>query len=470
MLEYRHMSEIYAVNPFELNRDPSVEELFDTLLAVEPKPIGNFVPTNAAEQKDLFFDGTIRNPDHQYDKLSAIDFEANRTEILDVTNQLVDHEDTPLKYKDTYVNFGQNYLNKTIYMEKVNQYKQAEDGETKDALRADLMKMNIELYGEPDEQTYRSILNEKLDVIKNKELSGEAATIRDELMGLVGDVETSNVERFHPSEETVAWMNEIAHSLYDGMLDHIPDEKTFEDAAIKAVFEDILLEEFGESAKGWKVDVEKAQSINVKAGEKRLVIPEGRKVSQAELRDLVVHELGVHFMRSVMGDQTDLLPLRLGLSEYYDTEEGLGVVMEQALAGEFKEAGLGHYLTAGLAHFDGKDFRDIFEIKWRLDALAKDDIETSDKALDKTKQATYKNTMRVMRGTDDMPWFKDLAYYNGAAETWKHLESIVGDDIEFMLVLLGKANPSNPSHRRIMLETATPSFADDPTEEEAAKV
>ena len=60
-----------------------------------------------------------------------------------------------------------------------------------------------------------------------------------------------------------------------------------------------------------------------------------------------------------------------------------------------------------------------------------------------------------MRGTDELPWFKDLSYYNGAAEVWKHLESIRGDDTEFMLVLLGKANAGNKDHRRILLETAT---------------
>ena len=59
------------------------------------------------------------------------------------------------------------------------------------------------------------------------------------------------------------------------------------------------------------------------------------------------------------------------------------------------------------------------------------------------------------RGTDDLPWFKDLAYYNGAVGVWRHLEAIRGDDTKSMFVLLGKANPADAAHERITYETAT---------------
>lgn len=68
----------------------------------------------------------------------------------------------------------------------------------------------------------------------------------------------------------------------------------------------------------------------------------------------------------------------------------------------------------------------------------------------------YDQTMRVMRGTDELPWFKDLAYYNGSNDVWKHLESIRGDDVKFMFVLMGKANPANIDHERLQYESSTP--------------
>ena len=464
------MSEIYSSHSVEQENLPTAEVLFAELLTLEPKAITNFVPTNGEEQKEQFLSGEIRNPDHRYEKLQAIDFDANRTRIQQVGAQIVNDPALNPKYVSVYESFTQNYLNKTTYLEKVNEYKLVDDAEQKAQLRKELMKLNIELFGEPDETVYRSVLAEKIDAISAKDLSGDAAKIRDELKELVGDVDLVRVERFRPSDATVNWMNRVAHSLYDGMLSHLPDQEKFEETDIKAVFDAILVEEFGDSVDGWTVDIEKAQSINLKVAERRVVIPEGRNVGQSEMRELIVHEIGIHLLRSIMGEQTDLEPLRLGLSEYYDGEEGLGVVMEQAINGEFVEAGLGHYITAGLAHFDGKDFRDIFEIKWRLAALEKETINVSESQLEKTKIAAYKNTMRIMRGTDDMPWFKDLAYYNGAAGVWKQLEAISGDDVEFTFVLLGKANAANPAHKQILLETATPSDDDGATEEVAGKV
>jgi hypothetical protein len=146
------------------------------------------------------------------------------------------------------------------------------------------------------------------------------------------------------------------------------------------------------------------------------------------------------------------------MSGYYDSEEGLGKVMEQALVGKFGEAGVDHYITAGASHFDHKDFRELFEMKWRLGvlgALAEGD-ELSDEAVNKAKNTAYSQTMRSLRGTDELPWFKDLSYYNGSVDMWRHLEEIRGDDLQFMFVLMGKADPSNRRHRQVLYETKTP--------------
>ena len=467
------MPEIHTPVASELAIDPSVEGLFAQLLELEPKPIANFVPTNAAEQKALFLSGEIRNPDHEYGKLAKIDFEGNRQKIQAIGNTLLAHPDIPEKYEGIdgpYGQFVQNYMNKTAFMETANRFKTADTPEQKEVARADFMRMNIELFGEPDKATYYSLLGEKLAKIKDKELSVAGSAIRQELYDLVGPIELSESERFRPSEATMEWMKTVAESLYGGLIEHIPEQETFLDEDIQMIFEQILADEFGASAEGWQVVIADAQSINVKSADKQIVIPRGREVNLKTMRGLVVHEIGVHFMRSVMGEQTDLLPFKLGLSEYYDTEEGLGSVAEQALEGSYKEAGVDHYITAGLAYFDEKDFRDTYEIKWRLAVLSSTKGDPTQEAIAKAQAAAYNSTMRIERGTDELPWFKDLSYYNGAAEVWKHLEDIRGDDLEFTLILLGKGNAARPAHRRIMLETATPSKAGDPTEEEAAKV
>lgn len=430
------------------------------LLALEPKLITNYVPKNAKEQRAAFLAGEIRNPHHEYNKLEDIDFDERVVEITRVGDSILTSSDLNPKFKGAYEQFIEGYKGRTRLMELAAEYNAATDESEKERIGSEYMRLNIELYGAPDETTYRSLLQEKLAAIGQKNLTGEAAALRDELFALTGFTENSGVpDRFRPSEETIEWMHEVAEGLYGGMLSHIPEDKAdFSVQEIQAIFQTIITDEFGDAAADWTVDVEPAKSINVKSTEKRIVIPEDRgDISRDQLRGLVVHEIGIHMLRAVMGDETDLEPLANGLSDYYDAEEGLGVVMEQALRGEFREAGIDHYITAGLAYHDGKDFRDTYEIKWRLAALSglKNDENLTDVACEKAQNGAYGGTMRIFRGTDALPWFKDLAYYNGAVNIWRHLEEIRGDDLRFTFVLLGKNDPSSKEHERIVYETSS---------------
>ena len=159
-------------------------------------------------------------------------------------------------------------------------------------------------------------------------------------------------------------------------------------------------------------------------------------------------------LRAVTGGEADVFPLANGLSGYSDAEEGLGVVMEQALNGEFAERGVDHYITAGLAYFDNQDFRGAFEAKWRLSLLSS--ITAGDQVDDvkimRAKKVAFTRTLRSFRGTNDLPLFKDLSYYNGSMEVWKYLESIRGDDLQLGLLLAGKVNTSK-EHQRAVLES-----------------
>ena len=81
-----------------------------------------------------------------------------------------------------------------------------------------------------------------------------------------------------------------------------------------------------------------------------------------------------------------------------------------------------------------------------------DDGEITDKQIIKAKQTAFTQTLRSFRGTNDLPLFKDLSYYNGSTEVWKYLESICGDDLQLGLLLAGKVNTSK-EHQRAVLES-----------------
>ena len=437
------------------NTQETITVQYNKLLESEPKLVTNFVPMDAAAQKRAFLSDEIRNPDHTYAKLDAIDFTERSQSIAQAGEEILADSALNPKHVAAYEQFVTGYLDKNRLMELAHAFKHETDPAEKERIRGEYMSLNIELYGEPDKATYRSLLREKVDAIRQKNLTGKAAKLRDELFELIETDNTDEkIKRFRPADETVEWMHDTVETLYSGMLSHVPEKDTFTEQEVQEIFQAIIHEEFGEAAEGWKVDVEPAKSINVKSTERRIVIPDDRgEISRETLRRLIVHEIGVHMLRSVMGGETDLEPLRNGLGDYYDSEEGLGTVMEQALEGEFVEAGVNYYITAGLSYYDGKDFRDVFEAKWRLSALLDDDI--TDESIAKAKTSAYSGTMRILRGTDELPWFKDLAYYNGSVDTWRYLESIRGDDTKFIFVLMGKANPANIAHERILYETST---------------
>ena len=422
--------------------------------------------SNRKEEEERFLSGEVRNPQFVYDKLNSADFDEAVEKIQKIGNKILNHPSLPPSHRGIYEEFIADYSKKTTLLNYVQQYNNAKSEEEKKAAAEKYRHLNIESYGEPDEDTYRSLLGGKLNAIHSKKLTGKADELRKELFGMVNFKPGMDIpERFRPSDETVEWMHSVAESLYGGILSHIPNEQEeFDPYELQKIFTDIIEEEFNGlndsegyagAAEGWTVSVEKATSVNVKSSEKRIVIPDnGMMRSHKKVENLVVHEIGIHMLRSTTGGETDMLPLRSGLSDYYDTEEGLGAVMEQALSGKFTERGVDHYITAGLAHFDNKDFREAFEIKWRLSLLGSvdDDGGVSGEQIAKAKKAAFTQTLHSFRGANDLPLFKDLSYYNGSVEVWKYLESIKGDDLLLSLLLAGKVNTS-ADHRRVILES-----------------
>ena len=442
----------------------SIEDLYGQLMDLSPKIVTMFTPSNRGEEEERFLSGEIRNPQFYYEKLNSADFDEALEKILELGDKILNHPDLTSVGKKVYEGFIKKYYEQIELLRCAQDYHGASLEEDKQKIAESYKGLNIETYGEPDEGTYRSLLSEKLNCVCNKNLTGKADDLRKELFGMVDfDPDVDIPERFRPSDETVEWMHSVAESLYGGMLSHIPNEQEeFDPYELQKIFTDIIEEEFNNDSKGyagaaegWTVSVEKATSVNVKSSEKRIVIPDnGMMRSRKKVENLVVHEIGVHMLRSITGGETDMLPLRSGLSVYYDTEEGLGVVMEQALSGKFAERGVDHYITAGLAHFDNKDFHEAFEIKWRLSLLGSvdDGSEVSDGQIVKAKKTAFTQTLRSFRGTNDMPLFKDLSYYNGSVEVWRYLESVKGDDFLLSLLLAGKLNTS-ADHRRVILES-----------------
>ena len=68
----------------------TLRDHYDQLLKNEPKLIENYVPTDATQQREAFFRGDIRNPDHTYGKLDSINFDENMSGINQVGSAIID--------------------------------------------------------------------------------------------------------------------------------------------------------------------------------------------------------------------------------------------------------------------------------------------------------------------------------------------------------------------------------------------
>ena len=178
-----------------------------------------FTPSNRSEEEKRFLSGEVINPQFVYDKLNSADFDEAIKKIQKIVNKILNHPSLPPSRRGIYEEFIADYSKKTTILNYVQQYNNAKSEEEKKAAAEKYRHLNIESYGEPDEDIYRSLLGEKLNCVRNKKLTGKADDLRKELFGMVDfDPDVDIPERFRPSSDTVQWMYGVAESLYGGRI------------------------------------------------------------------------------------------------------------------------------------------------------------------------------------------------------------------------------------------------------------
>ena len=425
----------------------------------EPKVISTFTPKNANEAKlEFLANDDLSRPNNEYEKLNSAEIE-NLYQNISNAILAVENDNSLGEIEREMYNTQLEIRIKTVKMlEAACNFRKAESLVDKQKAQEEFMKNNIEVYGEPDFETFNSLLSDKITKIDALKLDEKGERIRSEFYELIKNDEilNQNTERFKPSDEVFHKFGEIIKYLYSKQLELIPEKDSNEKYSAKEifeVFENILkdFEKYGFSK--FNVEWKDSGAIAVSAKDKKIFIPENRKpVSKKELEGLVVHEIGTHYMRAQMGEAYDNQALRTGLDGYMNTEEGIARAMEMAVKGDYREAGVQHYLTAGFAYFNNMSFREVFEANWRMGILdGKNNF--SEENIDKKRQIAYRNTQRIFRGTDELPWFKDLSYFNGGQEIWKYIEENIDSPTLIDDFLLGgKNNLFNSDQQRQIYE------------------
>lgn len=435
------------MNNFESNFGKN--ELLDTrevFKESEPKVISTFTPENANEAKSEFLENdNLSRPNNKYEKLNSGEIE-NLYQNISNAILAVENDNSLGEIEREMYNTQLETRIKTVKMlEAAYDFRKAESLADRQKAQEEFMKNNIEVYGEPDFETFNSLLSDKITKIESLELDKKGEKIRSEFYELIKKDEnlSQDLKRFKPSDEVFYNFGEIIKDLYSKQLELIPkkdDDEKYSAKEIFDVFENILKDFENDGFSEFNVEWKDSGAIAVSAKEKKIFIPKNRKpVSKKELEGLVVHEIGTHYMRAQMGELYNNQALRTGLDGYMNTEEGIARAMEMAVRGDYQEAGVQHYLTAGFACFNNMNFREAFETNWRMGVLdGKNNF--SEENIDKKRLIAYRNTQRIFRGTDELPWFKDLSYFNGGQEIWKYIEENIDSPTLIDDFLLGGKN------------------------------
>ena len=435
------------MNNFESNFGKN--ELLDTrevFKESEPKVISTFTPENANEAKSEFLENdNLSRPNNKYEKLNSGEIE-NLYQNISNAILAVENDNSLGEIEREMYNTQLEARIKTVKMlEAAHDFRKAESLTDKQKAQEEFMKNNIEVYGEPDFEIFNSLLSDKITKIESLELDEKGEKIRSEFYELIKKDEnlSQDLKRFKPSDEVFHNFGEIIKDLYSKQLELIPkkdDDEKYSAKEIFDIFENILKDFENDGFSEFNVEWKDSGAIAVSAKDKKIFIPKNRKpVSKKELEGLVVHEIGTHYMRAQMGELYNNQALRTGLDGYMNTEEGIARAMEMAVKGDYQEAGVQHYLTAGFAYFNNMSFREAFETNWRMGILdGKNNF--SEENIDKKRQIAYRNTQRIFRGTDELPWFKDLSYFKGGQEIWKYIEENIDSPTLIDDFLLGGKN------------------------------
>lgn len=168
----------------------------------------------------------------------------------------------------------------------------------------------------------------------------------------------------------------------------------------------------------------------------------------------------VDLLRGISCGHGHLPQLSCGLPEGDEFEEGLALCVEQALSGRYQTRGwwraLSHYVNIGLAMLKRFDFREIMELRQKLNFLA--GCCPSESQLERevrqrqSYQRAFSEVQRCFWGAQELVSTRNLCYLRGNIRAWQYIERNLEDPDRLWQTLFecGKTDPENLRHRLLL--------------------
>lgn len=413
-----------------------------------------FNPTNYAEAKEWFLEARMQEhgkyvtcPKFEYGKLDRDEILEHLERCRKLSQEIV-QESYGADERKLLKSMLLSVYHKWRMLEAaydLNHFEEENTGIcTKEQVEARFRRYNAKVYGEPDKQTFISLLNYQLACLPGTyDFDSKDWQVRLVLESLVGDLETSELEfcvnsdellPFVPLPMTVKLFAEVVKKRQRKLLKYLPEQKAvYSPDEVAMLLARILDAEYPESK--FEVKVEPERTIfAVNQVEKVIKVPGERAKGPFDHEALISLVLGhewTHVVRSLPYEDALISQLGTGLPGYDAFEEGVAICVEKALSGKTRAKVLGridHYVNIGLAMFAGRNFREVFEIRWRMLFLT--DTKPNDSFSERVKAAqnlAFSQTVRAFRGTGYLPNSKDLMYYNGSVQVWRYIQSMGGN-------------------------------------------
>lgn len=432
------------------NASVGSKDLFDLVEEVVSRRV-NYVeyirPINEAEVRDLFLaDIQMIYPPYRYKVLDEQKLGRRRAKILANLEEVRKRADLPDELRESFIkDLGQSWY----HTELISASYDFNNGIEKARAKRRFQRASDAALGRMHEDTFWSLLRERVAFIDKKRLSENEQIIYREMLSMIGVMGRNRKKHYKPKPETIRKFKKMLDGLFGSVLRHIPeDQQEFTVPEAANIINEIIDEELHIPYRA-EVDDNILTAIT-KATDQRIYLPGAREknYSRVELEKIIVHELGVHVLRAVTKDSgAGNLPVILyPKSGMYSrlTDEGLAKACEQAIDGKFDDLCVARYLAIGLAQVCKKNFRQTFEILWRLEYLA----------CGRSRENSFGIVQRVFRGTGVLPINADLAYYRGYVSVWKFIELHIDDGELLMrtLFLSGK-NDFLEQKRETLLQT-----------------
>ena len=406
------------------------------------------------EERRKFEAGETENPTLDYPKLQPDDLQQKEEDLLSLKSDVLTRQTEELPNAEKMDVVKQVYrwrLNERIA--EVRMLKAAAEGDAKRFKRYSQF-----IYGRPSPEVFAYTVNSLRNTLTQHLASdnGDLRQAAQELEAVLPSTQPEPQVSPLPGEETVTYSREKTLEEL-GYLINFPEGQGEVDAfvihqAFQSALENLRIE-------GWRViTTPNRDSIAVSQGKQEVSVPTERRMKPAELKGLVLHEIGTHVARRDKGERSRLRLLGLGLDRYEGGEEGVATIRQQVMEEELEDfAGLEGHLAISLAQgLDGvpRDFRQVYDImrKYHLVKELVDGKDASTAQQEAAKKA-WNRCVRTFRGTDcktpGAVFTKDIIYREGNIGVW---ELIRTNPDEMKRFNIGKYDPTNPRHLWVLTE------------------